>query len=79
MTHSTQMALFPAALINTPLQRGDWRVRGGRNRFNGLGGRVETVETVFPGLTPEVTPLKRGVNETSEANDQMSSRQRRTL
>jgi hypothetical protein len=47
-----------ANLINTPLQRGDQRPPGRRNRFNGLGSVWKTVETVFTDLS-SCTPLKR--------------------
>src|SRR5436305_1862608 len=52
-------------LINTPLQRGEACRRDLRNRFNGFPLPTKTVETVFPVAKPVITPLKRGVNETS--------------
>jgi hypothetical protein len=54
-------------LINTPLQRGDIKPNADRNRFNGFTAVQETVETVQDLSTLQFTPLKRGVNETSEA------------
>jgi hypothetical protein len=64
--HRAQPALntrLPQILINTPLQRGVRKPNVFRNRFNGFGGVLETVETVArPQETPP-TPLKRRVNE----------------
>jgi len=48
--------------INTPLQRGAGTSVECKNRFNGFGRDVETVETVSGHLPPLNTPLKRGVN-----------------
>jgi len=50
-------------LINTLLQRGVWRPKRIRNRFNGFPSTRETVETVSEVLPARHTPLKRGVNE----------------
>jgi hypothetical protein len=50
-------------LINTPLQRGAGTSAESKNRFNGFGRDVKTVETVSVHLPPLNTPLKRGVNE----------------
>jgi len=55
----------PPFLINTPLQRGVWRPKRIRNRFNGFPGMRETVETVSEVLPARNTPLKRGVNESA--------------
>ena len=52
-----------AALINTPLQRGDRGSGTMENRFNGFGNEWETVEMVSNSLPALFTPLKRGVNE----------------
>src|SRR5687767_1865823 len=52
-------------LINTPLQ---WGARGtvrALNRFNGLFGAGETVETVIELFPAVSTPLKWGVNEST--------------
>jgi hypothetical protein len=52
-------------LINTPLQ---WGARGTvreLNRFNGLFGAGETVETVIALSLAVSTPLKWGVNESN--------------
>jgi hypothetical protein len=55
------VATFP--LINTPLQRSAETSVESKNRFNGFGRDVETVETVLGHLPPLNTPLKQGVNE----------------
>jgi len=52
-------------LINTLLQRGVWRPKSIRNRFNGFHRERETVETVRDVLLAGDTPLKRGVNESA--------------
>jgi len=51
------------SLINTLLQRGVWRPKSIRNRFNGFRSGRETVETVSEVLPARDTPLKQGVNE----------------
>jgi len=51
------------SLIKTPLQRGDSRWCGTRNRFNGFDTVRKTVETVSKASAVQLTPLKRGVNE----------------
>jgi hypothetical protein len=56
-----------AALINTPLQRGEGCRRESGNRFNGLARPGETVETVSALFGLRGTPLKRSVNETRPA------------
>jgi len=56
-----------ALLINTPLQRRDWRRSETRNRFNGFAAVWKTVETVFSNRITPGTPLKRGVNENSRS------------
>ena len=53
-------------LINTPLQRGAWRCRGGVNRFNGFWHTVEPVETVCCPRSSASTPVKWGANETED-------------
>ena len=53
----------PPSLINTLLQRGVWRPKSVRNRFNGFESGRETVETVSEVLPARDTPLKQGVNE----------------
>jgi hypothetical protein len=55
----------PPFLINTLLQRGVWRPKSIRNRFNGFHSARETVETVPEVLPACDTPLKRGVNESA--------------
>src|SRR5437016_5419282 len=55
--------------INTPLQRGDRRERGSKNRLNGFERRRETVETVQLTSDAPPTPLKRGVNENPRSAD----------
>ena len=49
-------------VINTPLQRGARELQQDLNRFNGLRGMRETVETVPVFSVWRNTPLKRGVN-----------------
>jgi hypothetical protein len=58
-------ALRPPFLINTLLQRGVWRPKSIRNRFNGFHGARETVETVSEVLPTRDTLLQRGVNESA--------------
>jgi len=48
-----------AGLINTPLQRGESRLRNTSNRFNGFQQMRQTVKTVGVGAAPLGTPLKR--------------------
>src|SRR6266446_7394025 len=64
-TFQRPIASMRAALINTPLQRGESEPDDSRNRFNGLGSLWKTVETVPRSSTAPPTPLKRGVNERS--------------
>ena len=52
-----------AALINTPLQRGERHQAGVSNRINGFSHFAKTVKTVLHLSWTTLTPLKRGVNE----------------